>query len=43
MGFSRLIGLGAALTILFAYQPPSWIKSGGLASQQLPKGDGSRI
>ena len=23
---SRLIGLGAALTILFAYQPPSWIK-----------------
>ena len=24
--FSRLIGLGAALTILFAYQPPSWIK-----------------
>jgi hypothetical protein len=24
---SRLIGLGAALAILFAYQPPSWIKS----------------
>ena len=23
---SRLIGLGAALTILFAYRPPSWIK-----------------
>jgi hypothetical protein len=23
---SRLIALGAALTILFAYQPPSWIK-----------------
>ena len=23
---SRLIGLGAALIILFAYQPPSWIK-----------------
>ena len=23
---SRLIGLAAALTILFAYQPPSWIK-----------------
>jgi hypothetical protein len=23
---SRVIGLGAALTILFAYQPPSWIK-----------------
>ena len=23
---SRLIGLGAALAILFAYQPPSWIK-----------------
>jgi len=23
---SRLIGLGAALTIFFAYQPPSWIK-----------------
>lgn len=23
---SRLIGLGAALTILFAYQPPSWVK-----------------
>jgi len=23
---SRLIGLGAALSILFAYQPPSWIK-----------------
>lgn len=23
---SRLIGLGAALTILFAYQPPAWIK-----------------
>lgn len=23
---SRLIGLGAALTIMFAYQPPSWIE-----------------
>jgi hypothetical protein len=23
---SRLIGLGAAFTILFAYQPPSWVK-----------------
>ena len=23
---SRLIGLGAALTILFAYRPPSWVK-----------------
>ena len=23
---SRVIGLGAALTILFAYQPPAWIK-----------------
>ena len=23
---SRLVGLGAALTILFAYQPPSWIR-----------------
>ena len=23
---SRLIGLGAALAILFAYQPPSWVK-----------------
>jgi hypothetical protein len=23
---SRIIGLGAAITILFAYQPPSWVK-----------------